>query len=90
MGATGLESHMQKNEGEACDGGYALISLHVAKDGRKWWRTCSQIEGKWKKNALPKGLQVVVVGRRRGRETEELAMGEGNRLVNREVREKGE
>ena len=36
MGATSLESLMQKHEGEACDNGYPLMALHVEPDSRKW------------------------------------------------------
>ena len=39
MGAIALEIRMQRYLGEARDGGYVVMSLHVTNDGRKWWWT---------------------------------------------------
>ena len=65
MGATGLEFNMQRHEKGARDGGYALMSFHMANVGRKWWW---MVEDSWPNRGemeemLGRGeLQVVASG----------------------------
>ena len=40
MGATSLESHIQRHQGETRDGGCPLAALHAPIYGRKWQQTC--------------------------------------------------
>ena len=60
----------------------------MAKSSGGWWRTHTNQE-KSERKSQPRQIQMVASGRRGGRETTEMEVGEGSRLVGREVREEG-